>query len=79
MTVDGEQFRLTETEGADAPKARGWRSGFLTKRSAPVQLAELSDPAGLRQYVGLRVAVTGLLTDRKLRVRSLQAAGTSCD
>jgi hypothetical protein len=79
MTVDQEEFRLTETEGADAPKSRGWRSGFLTKRSAPVELTDLSDTAGLRKYVGLRVAVTGFLTDRKLRVRSFQAAGTSCN
>jgi hypothetical protein len=79
MAVDEEEFRLTETEGADAPKSRGWRSGFLTKRSAPVELTDLSDTAGLRKYVGLRVAVTGVLTDRKLRVRSFQAAGTSCN
>jgi hypothetical protein len=78
-TVDGDEFRLTETEGADAPKSRGWRSGFLTKRSAPVELTNLSDAARLREYVGHRVAVTGFLADRKLRVRSFQAAGTSCD
>jgi hypothetical protein len=78
-TVAGDQFRLTDTDGADAPKARGWRSGFLKKRSAPVDLVELSDPVGLRKYVGLRVTATGLLTNRELRVRSLQAAGTSCN
>jgi hypothetical protein len=78
-TVDEDQFRLTDTEGADAPKARSWRSGFLRKRSAPVELVELSDLVGLRQYVGRRVVATGLLTGRELRVRSLQSAGTSCN
>jgi hypothetical protein len=78
-TTDYDQFRLTDTEGADAPKARSWRSGFLKKRSSPVALVELSDVPALRKYVGYRVAATGLLTSRELRVRSLQSAGASCN
>ena len=78
-TVDGDEFRLTDTEGAGAPKARSWRSGFLKKRAAPVELVGLSDPAGLRKYVGRRVVATGLLTGRELRVGSFQSAGTSCE
>lgn len=78
-TVDEDWFRLTDTEGADAPKARSWRSGFLTKRSAPVELVDLSDPLGVRKYVGRRVVATGLLTSRELRVRSLESAGPSCN
>lgn len=77
-TIDGAEFRLTDTEGIDAPKTRSWRSGFLKKRAAPVQLLELSDPRGLQKYVGHRVVATGLLTSRELRVRSLQSAGSSC-
>jgi hypothetical protein len=77
--VDGDQFRLTDIEGADTPKARSWRSGFLKKRSAPVDLVDFSDPVGLRKFVGRRVVATGLLAGRELRVHSLQAAGTSCN
>jgi hypothetical protein len=77
-TLDGGEFRLTDTEGVDAPMARSWRSGFLKKRAAPVQLVELSDPKGLQKYVGRRVVATGQLTSRELRVRSLQPAGVSC-
>jgi hypothetical protein len=77
--VVGDQFRLTDIESADAPKARSWRSGFLKKRSAPVEIVDFSDPVGLRQYVGRRVVATGLLSGRELRVRSLQAAGPSCN
>jgi hypothetical protein len=77
-TVDEDRFRLTDTEGVDAPKARSWRSGFLRKHSAPVELLDLSEPLGLRKYVGHRVVATGLLTSRELRVRSLQSAGASC-
>jgi hypothetical protein len=77
-TVDGGEFRLTDTEGVDVPKARSWRSGFLKKRAAPVALVELSDPKGLQKYVGRRVVATGQLTSRELHVRSLQPAGASC-
>jgi hypothetical protein len=77
-TVDGDEFRLIDTEGADAPMARTWRSGFLKKRAAPVQLVEFSDRLALRKYVGRRVVATGLLQSRELHVRSFQSAGSSC-
>ena len=77
--ADEDRFRLTDTVGADAPKARGWRSGFLKKRSAPVELLQLSDVKALRPLVGHRVVATGLLTNRELHVSSLQPAGHSCD
>jgi hypothetical protein len=78
-SVDEVLFRLTDTEGADAPKARSWQSGFLKKRTAPVQLVEFSDPQGFRKLVGRRVVASGVLTNRELHVRSLQPAGPSCD
>jgi hypothetical protein len=79
MTVDEDQFRLTDTSGTDAPKARSWKSGFLKKGSAPVELLEFSDAPMLREYVGHRVVATGLLTGRQLHVRSVQTGGSSCD
>ena len=78
-TVDEAQFRLTDTEGADAPQSRSWRSGFLKRHPAPVPLVALSDPHGLRKFVGRRVVATGLLTSGELRVRSLRPAGASCN
>lgn len=78
-TVDQDQFRLADTEGTDAPKARSWRSGFLKKRSAPVELVDLSDPVGLRPYIGRRVVATGVLSGKELRVRSLQGSSTACN
>jgi hypothetical protein len=78
-TIDEARFRLSDTEGADAPRARGWRSGFLKKRPAPVELLEPPDTAMLRKYVGHRVTATGLLNNRQLRVKSVGAAGAACD
>jgi hypothetical protein len=79
VSVDQAAFRLTDTEGADAPRSRGWRSGFLKKRPAPVALVEPPDPLALQTQVGRRVAATGLLTSRDLRVSALRVVGPSCN
>jgi hypothetical protein len=79
MTVNGDQFRLTDTDGTDAPKARSWKSGFLKKGSASVDLVDFSEGSLLRQYVGHRVVATGLLSGRQLRLRSIQSGGSSCE
>ena len=78
-SVDEDRFRLTDTEGLEAPKARSWRSGFLKKQSTPVALVEPPDPHGLRTQIGQRVAATGVLTSHDLRVTSLRAIGARCD
>ena len=76
---DTYEFRLTDIDGLDAPKSRSWRTGFLKKRPAPVALVEPRDPHGLQRQVGKRVAATGHLTDRELKVSSVQVVGPSCD
>jgi hypothetical protein len=78
MTTDGDEFRLTETDGDEAPKARGWRSGFLKRSPAAVELIAPPDPSALRKLVGHRVAATGVLDSRELRVRSFRRAGSTC-
>ena len=74
---DEGTFQLTNASGADAPTARSWKSGFLKKRAAHV---ELVDAVGLnlRQYIGRRVAVTGTLVERDMRARSVRLIG-ACD
>jgi cell pole-organizing protein PopZ len=78
-TVQENEFRLTDTEGADAPKSRSWKSGFMKKSAAPVSLVELGDPTGLKKLVGRRVTATGLLASGELRVRSVKPAGAACN
>jgi tetratricopeptide (TPR) repeat protein len=40
VSVDHDEFRLTDTDGVDAPTSRSWKSGFLKKRPATVALLE---------------------------------------
>jgi len=73
------RFRLTDTEGGDAPRSRSWRTGFLRKRSSSVALVDPPDAHALQTQIGQRVAATGTLTNRELRVTSLRAIGPRCD
>ena len=75
MTVDQTEFRLTDTDGAEAPKARSWRSGFLKKRSAPIELLDAQDAHAL---VGKRVAATGLMASGSMKVSALRLVTPSC-
>ena len=79
VSVDGDRFRLADTEGASAPKARSWRSGFLKKRTVPVELVGDSGALGLKQQVGKRIAATGVQTSRELDVSSVRVVSASCD
>jgi hypothetical protein len=76
---NGDGFRLTDTEGANAPKARSWRTGFLKKRSAAVDLVGVPDVAALHRQVGQRIAVSGVQTNRDLRVSSVRVVSASCN
>jgi hypothetical protein len=70
-------YRLTDTSGELTPKSRTWKSGFLRKRSASI---ELIDAAHLRlaSFVGRRIETTGVVEDREMRVKTLRVQGT-CD
>ena len=76
---DDQGFRLTKTSGADAPKARSWKSGFMRKGSASLDLVDASGGLRLASHVGQRVSVTGMLDDRELRARSLRRVSESCN
>jgi hypothetical protein len=78
VNVEEHRFRLTDTEGAGAPRARSWRTGFLKKRSTAVELVGATDGATLRGQVGKRVAVTGALTSRDLEVGAMHVVSPSC-
>lgn len=77
IAKDEDRFRLSDTEGANAPKARSWRSGFFKKRSASVDL--IGSTEGLSRQVGQRVAATGVLSSRTLKIGTVRVVGSSCN
>jgi hypothetical protein len=79
MSVDRDEYRLTDTDGAAAPKSRSWRTGFLKKRSAPIALIAPSDAMALQTHVGHRVSATGVLTSHDLKVSTFRVVGPACN
>jgi hypothetical protein len=78
LANDEDTFLLKDTSGADAPKARSWRSGFLKKRSATIELFDATNALRLPSYVGQRVAATGRLINHEMRAQSLERVAASC-
>ncbi len=75
---EGVSFRLTDTTGAEAPKARSWKSGFLKKGAAPVKLVGSSNALNLASNVGRRVSVTGTLANREMEAHAMHRVAGSC-
>ena len=73
-----DSYRLTDTDGVDAPRARSWKSAFLKKGSASVEVVDPGNRAHLSGQVGHRVGVTGTLADRQLQVRSIRMISSTC-
>jgi hypothetical protein len=84
VTIEGcleradDTFRLTDTAGTSAPTSRSWKSGFLKKRPAAIEVRDSVKRVNLASHVGQRVSVTGTLVDRQMRVGSLQPISLSC-
>jgi len=76
---ENDGFRLKNTSGADAPKSRSWKSGFLKKGSASVDVVDPPKKLRLAEHVGERVSMTGVLVDRDMQVRSMQRVAPSCN
>lgn len=78
LATSDDTFWLRDTSGADAPKARSWKSGFLKKRPSSIELVDGVTTRRLAAHVGQRIETTGLLLDREMRVKSLRVLG-SCE
>jgi hypothetical protein len=78
LESDGSTYRLKDTSGLEAPKARSWRTGFLMKRSSSVELVDTTGRLKLRDHVGTRVAATGLHANRELHATALRQVAASC-
>ncbi len=75
---DDETFRLKDTAGTDVPKSRSWKSGFLKKGSASIEVVDAANRLDLPNHVGRRVSVSGTRVDREMQARSLRRVAASC-
>jgi hypothetical protein len=75
---DDDTFRLKDTDVVTEPKGRSWKSGFLKKGSASIEVVDQGNRLKLANHVGERVSVTGMLQYREMHGRSLQRVAKSC-
>jgi hypothetical protein len=73
-----DTFRLKDATGVEAPRSRSWKSGFLKKGPASIEIVDTANGLKLPDHVGQRVSVTGNLIDRAMHVRSMQRVAASC-
>jgi hypothetical protein len=78
MRDDG-MFQLKDNDGEHAPKARSWKSGFIKKGSANIDVLDAGNRLSLGSHIGYRVSVVGTLTERKMQARSVRATSEHCD
>ena len=78
LAREADAFWLKGVSGADAPKSRSWKSGFLRKKSSNVELVDRANGNRLAAYVGRRIETNGMLVDREMHVKSLRVLG-SCE
>ena len=77
---DDAVYRLTETAGAQAPKERSWKSGFIRKRNSDLDIVDASKKLKLKlkDHVGHRVSLTGTVADGEMRAASMRHLAASC-
>ena len=78
LTFDDGEYRLKDATGTDAPKSRSWKSGFLAKRSASIDIVDSNQSLALPIHVGHRVEIAGTLVEREMQARSLVQLAGSC-
>lgn len=75
---DDASYRLTDTGGQQAPKARSWKTGFVTKKNKDLNVVDASKKLKLKDHVGHRVALTGQVREGEMRVQSVRHLAASC-
>ena len=75
---DDDEFRLKDATGENVPKARSWRSGFVKKNTATIDLVD-TNTLRLVNNSGHRVSVSGMLKEREMQVRSIQRLPGECN
>ena len=72
LEADRRKYMLTDLEGAQAPKGRSWKTGFVTKTSKDVEVTP-SSSVKLGNHIGRKVSVVGVRNDdTHLQARSIK-------
>ena len=73
----GQRFLLTDITGPNAPRARSWKTVFITTHEVDMTVVPARG-IRLREHVGKLVRITGHRDKRNVRANTLSYAGASC-
>ncbi len=62
LRVDGTRYVLSDA-GDTAPKARNWKTAFVTRSTRTIEIVGAPTSARLNQHVGRKVMLVGTRTD----------------
>jgi hypothetical protein len=75
---DGDHFKLTNLPDGQAPKARNWKTAYVTKSSKDVEVTGAAN-LKLKDHVGHKVTITGTRDgDTRVKATSLKMVANRC-
>jgi hypothetical protein len=75
---DGDHFKLTDLPEGQAPKARNWKTAYVTKSTKDVEVTAAST-VKLKDHVGHKVTITGTRDgDTHVKATSVKMVAKSC-
>jgi hypothetical protein len=76
-TDRGQQFVLENVAGRDVPRARSWKTAFITRKTVTIEVIGVRG-VKLREYVGHTVRVTGQRTGHRVHAEAVKSMTNSC-
>ena len=77
LETDGTNYRLADVQGNQATKGRSWKTGFITKKSKPVELVGAASSLNLKGSIGRKISVVGVKDgETHLKARSFKQLGS---
>src|SRR5262245_34178956 len=75
---DGDHFKLTNLPEGQAPKARNWKTAYVTKSTKDVEVTAASS-VKLKDHIGHKVTITGTRDgDTHVKATSVRMVAKSC-
>jgi hypothetical protein len=75
---DGDHFKLTNLPEGQAPKARNWKTAYVTKSTKDIEVTGATS-LKLKDHVGHKVTITGTRDgDTHVKATSVKMVAKSC-
>ena len=78
LQPDGDHYKLTDLPDGQAPKARTWKTAYVTKSSKDIEVVGATN-LKLKDHVGHKVTIVGTRDgEARVKATSLKMVATHC-